>query len=42
MIRPKAELLILQLQWPITAKAIAKRNTVNKEILINKQSFTYI
>ena len=42
MIRPKAELLILELRWPITAKAITKRNTVNKKVLINKQSFTHI
>ena len=27
------------LRWPITATAITKRNTVNKEILINKKIF---
>ena len=29
-------------RWPITATAKTKRNTVNKEILINKKSFVHI
>ena len=28
-------------RWPITAAAITERNTVNKETLISKKSFTY-
>ena len=30
------------IRWPITATAIAKRNTVNKEILINIKSFAHV
>ena len=29
------------LRWPITATAITKRNTVNKEIIINKKTFAH-
>ena len=32
----------LRVRWPITATAKTKRNTVNKEILINKKSFVHI
>ena len=30
------------IRWPITATAITKRITVNKEILINKKNFAHI
>ena len=29
------------LRWPITATAITKRNTANKEIIINKKTFAH-
>ena len=37
-----SEAAIRVLRWPITATAITKRDTVNKEIVINKESSVLI
>ena len=37
-----SHLRIFYIGWSITATAMTKRNTVNKEILINKKSFAHI